>query len=140
MFELDFGDTPEKLKEYLDIYKGIQSDILSTARFDENSDLSTTYLGGVDTTRPSKIKVEERFSISEQGYTVGTLLGGKNCQILLDTGASKSFMSKSHYLHCKSLHSLLRFTSKTEHSSRKWTIPWCIVHNTNNYRHIWTQI
>ena len=28
MWELDFGDTPEKLREeYLDIYKGIQSDI-----------------------------------------------------------------------------------------------------------------
>ena len=37
MLELDFGDMPEKLKEeYLDIYKGIQSEILSTIRFDEN--------------------------------------------------------------------------------------------------------
>ena len=33
--DLDFGDTPEKLKgEYLDMYKGIQSEILSTTRFD----------------------------------------------------------------------------------------------------------
>ena len=54
--ELDFGDMPEKLREeYLDIYEGIQSDILSTTRFDENSDLSTTYLGRVDVTRASKI-------------------------------------------------------------------------------------
>ena len=46
MLELDFGDTPEKLKgEYLDMYKGIQSEILSTTRFDEHSDISTTYLG-----------------------------------------------------------------------------------------------
>ena len=45
MLELDFADMPEKLKEeYLDIYDGIQSEILSTTRFDENSDLSTTYL------------------------------------------------------------------------------------------------
>ena len=29
-------------------------------------------------------------------------------------GASKSFMSKSHYLHCKSLHSLPKFASKTQ--------------------------
>ena len=36
------------------------------------------------------------------------------CQILLDTGASKSFMSKSHYLHCKSLHSLPKFALKTQ--------------------------
>ena len=36
--DLDFGDTPEKLKgEYLDVYKGIQSEILSITRVDENS-------------------------------------------------------------------------------------------------------
>ena len=35
-------------------------------------------------------------------------------QILLDTGASKSFMSKLHYLHCKSLNSLPDFTSNTQ--------------------------
>ena len=45
----------------------------------------------------------------EQGYTVGKLLDGTQCQILLGTGMSKSFMSKSHYLHCKSLHSLPKY-------------------------------
>ena len=43
--------------------------------------------------------MEESFPIPEQGYTVGELLDGTECQILLDTGDSKSFMSKSHYLH-----------------------------------------
>ena len=115
MLEFDFSDMPEKLKgEYLDIYEGVQSEILSTTRFNENSDLSTTYLGRVDITRASKIKVKERFPISEEGYTGGKLLDGTECQILLDTGASKSFMSKSHYLHCKSLHSLMKFASKTQ--------------------------
>ena len=107
MLQLDFGDTPEKLKEeYLDVYEGIQSEILSTTRFDENSDLSTTYFGRENITKTSKIKVEESFPISEQGYTMGKLLDGTECQILLVTGASKSLMSKSHYLHCKSLQSL----------------------------------
>ena len=45
---------------------------------------------------------------------VGKLLYGTECQILLDTGASKSFMSKSHYLCCKSLHSVPKFASKTQ--------------------------
>ena len=49
------------------MYRGIQSEILSTTRFDENSDLSTIYLGKVDTSKNSKIKAEESFSISEQG-------------------------------------------------------------------------
>ena len=45
---------------------------------------------------------------------MGKLLDGIECQILLDTGASKSFMSKSHYLHCTSLHSLPKFASRTQ--------------------------
>ena len=71
------------------MYKGIQSEIISTTRFDENLDLSTTYIGRVDTTRVSKTKVEEKFPISEQGYMVGKLLDQTECQILLDKGASK---------------------------------------------------
>ena len=53
-------------------------------------------------------------SISEQGYTLGKLLDGTQCQLLLDTGVSKSFMSKSYYIHCKLLHSLPKFASKTQ--------------------------
>ena len=36
------------------------------------------------------------------------------CQILLDTKASKSFMSKSHNLHCKLFHLLPKCASKTQ--------------------------
>ena len=73
MAEIDFGPTPDVLKEdYLNVYEGIQSEI------------------------------------------VNTLLDGTECQLLLDTGASKSFMSKSFYIHCKSLHSLPKFASKTK--------------------------
>ena len=105
ILELDFGSMPEKLREeYLDIYEGIQSEILSTTIFIENSDLSSTYLGRLHMTRTSKIKAEEMFLISEQRYMVGKLLDGTECQILLDTGASKSFMSKSHFIHYPSLH------------------------------------
>ena len=64
-------------------------------------------------TRVSRIKAE-KYSISEQGYVVGKLLDGTECQISLDTGASKSSMCKSHYLRCKCLHLLLKFISKTQ--------------------------
>ena len=71
---------------------------MSTARFEANSDLSTKYLGRIDIIRASMIKAEERFPISEQGCMIGKLVDGTECQILFDTGASKSFMSKLHYL------------------------------------------
>ena len=101
-------------QRHLDAYEGIQSEIVNTTRFDENSDLSTTYLGKSDRSRNDKLKAEESFPISEQGYTLAKLLDGTECQLLLGTGASKSFMSKSFYMHCKSLHSLPKFASKTQ--------------------------
>ena len=97
---IDHADVPNGLKEeYLDRYEGVTSEILNTTRFDENTDLSTTYLGKLRMTQGDELNVEERFSITEEGYTVGKLLDGTECQILLDTGVSKSFMSKSYYLH-----------------------------------------
>ena len=105
------------------MYEGIQSEILNTTKFDENSDLSTTYLGKSDRSKNDKIKAEESFPISEQGHTLGKLLDRTECQILLDTGASKSFVSKSYNMHCTSPHSLPQFASKnTENSGRKWSI------------------
>ena len=115
MLDLDFRDTPEKLKkQYLNMYAGIQSEILSTTRFGENSDLSMRHFGRIDTIRNSKIKAEESFLISEQGYTMRKLLDGTECQVLLDTGSSKSFRSKSHYMCCKSRHYLPNFASKIQ--------------------------
>ena len=70
LIEVDFGPTLNILKEeYLDVYEGIQSEIVNTTRFDENSDLSTTYLGKSDRSKNDKLKAEESFPISEQGYT-----------------------------------------------------------------------
>ena len=54
------------------------------------------------------------FPISELGYTLGKLLDGKECQLLLYTGTSKLFMLKSYYIHCKSLHSLAKCVSKMQ--------------------------
>ena len=42
------------------MYEGVQSEMLNTTRFDENSDLSMTYLGRTDMTR-------------QQGYMIGKL-------------------------------------------------------------------
>ena len=80
------------------MYEGIQGEIVNTMRFDENSDLSTTYLGRSDKVRNDKLKAEESFPISEHGYTSGKLWDGTKHQLLSDTGASKSFMSKLFYM------------------------------------------
>ena len=115
LLRVNLADISERSKEeYIDIYEGIRSEILNTTRFDENSDLSAMYLGKENMIQDDNLMVEEKLLITEQGYTVGKLLDGTECQILLDTGTSKSFMSKLYYLCCKSLHSLPKFTLKVQ--------------------------
>ena len=115
LLRVNLACTSDRLmEEYLDRYEGVKSVILNATRFDKNSDLSMTFLGRSNMTQGDNLAVEEKFQITEQGYTVGKLLDGTECQILLDTGARKSLMSKSCYLHCKSLHSLPKFASKTQ--------------------------
>ena len=112
--DVNFGSSPDTLKaEYLDVYGGVYAKVISTDRFDEDMDLSTTYLGQVDMTRNTEVKAEENFLITAQGYTKGKLLDVTECDILVDTGTSKSYMSKSYFMRCKSLHSLPKFTSTT---------------------------
>ena len=112
---IDFGESLEIMRnKYMDFYDDIYAEVVMTSKFDENVDLSTTYLGTIGMKREEVMKAEESFPISEQGLVMGKLLNGEECQILLDMGASKSYMSKSYYLKCKSLHDLPKFASKTQ--------------------------
>ena len=83
---------------YFDKYDGIYVEISQATRFDKITDLSTTYLGKTGMTRDHIIKAEEIFQISGQGYMHGKLLDNTECSILIDTGASKSYMSNSYYM------------------------------------------
>ena len=77
---------------YHDRNDGAQAEISQVTSFDESTDLITTCLGKTDMTREYVIKAEEKFPISGQGYTNGKLLDQTECTILIDTGASKSYM------------------------------------------------
>ena len=88
--------------------------LVYTNRFDENSDLSSTYLGWTKITRDTKVKAEEKFPITGQGFHLRKTIGWYCCQILLDMGTTKPYMSKSFYLKCKCLHALPKFASNTQ--------------------------
>ena len=112
---IDFGESPDVMKgKYVDVYNDAFAEIVTTNRFDENVDLSTTYLGKIGMKQEDIMKAEESFPISEQGFVMGRILNGDECQILLDTRESKSHMSKSYYLRCKALHDLPKFALKTQ--------------------------
>ena len=115
ILDVDFGLYPDITKaRYLNVYEDIYAEMVYASKFDENSDLSMMYLGQTNMTRSTRIKVEERFPITGQGFASGKLLDGMECQILLDTGATKSYMSKLYYLQCKTLHALLKFSSNMQ--------------------------
>ena len=78
------------------MYEGVHAEVISTDRFDEDTDLSTTYLGQVDMARDKEVKAEESFPMTALGYTKGQLLDSTDCEILIETGVSKSCMSKSY--------------------------------------------
>ena len=63
--EVSLIDTSDRLtEEYLDCYKRVKSEILNTTRFDENSDLSMTYLGKTNMIRDHKMVAEEKCPMS----------------------------------------------------------------------------
>ena len=96
---VNFGGSPKKLRsDYLDVYEGVYAEVISTDRFDEATDLRTTYIGQVNMSSNTEVKAEESFPITARGYTRGELLDGTDCEILIDTGTSKSYMSKSYFM------------------------------------------
>ena len=113
--DIDFGESPNVLKDkYMDVYEDVFAEVVTANRFDDNVHLSTTYLDKIGMKWEDIMKAEESFPISEQGFVMGKILNGEECRILLDIGASKSYMSKSYYLRCKALHDFPKFASKTQ--------------------------
>ena len=107
--DIDFGLYPDIIKtRYLDIYEGVYAEMVYANKFNEYSDLSMTYLGQTKMMRDTKIKAEERFLITGQGFVSGKLLDGTECQILLDTGATNhtcqnpTICNAKLYMHCPS--------------------------------------
>ena len=91
--DVDFGLYPDITESrYLNVYEGMYEEMVYANKFNENSDFSMTYLGQTKMTRDIKIKAEEKFPITGQEFISGKLLDGMECQILLDTGATKSYM------------------------------------------------
>ena len=82
--ELDSGMTQQILcEEYLDVYEGIQSEIVNTTRFAENFDSSTTYLDKSDKTRNDKLKVEDSFLLFRTWVHIRQIMGWNRVPITI---------------------------------------------------------
>ena len=63
--DVNFSSSSDRLKaKYLDVYEGVYAEVVISDRFDEDTDLSTIYLGQVDITRNTEVKAEENFPIT----------------------------------------------------------------------------
>ena len=83
--------------------------------FDDLLDVSTTYLGTDLVQRTDVFNAQPSFPITFDCHTNGELLGGEKLDILLDTGASKSYMSKAFYMRHEHLHHFPKFQSAIRH-------------------------
>ena len=103
-------DTP-LMKDYLDQYDSISNKLHDTKSFHDNRDVSTTYLGPGQHNRTDEFQPELSIPIpmNVNSHTQGRVLGGNRIDMLLNTGASKSYMSKAYYMKNPTLHSLPKY-------------------------------
>ena len=96
---------------FLDQFDSITTKINTTGNFQDNRDVSTTYLGADLITKQDHFVPEVKFPITSTSHTWGQLVGGSTMNILLDTGASKCYMSRAYFERTKMLHGLPRLKS-----------------------------
>ena len=101
--------------DFLTHYPDIVAELHINRSYDDLLDVSTTYLGPDLVQNNHVFGPEPSFPIAYDCHTDGELLGGGKLDILLDTGASKSYMSKAFYLNNPHLHKFPKFQSAIKH-------------------------
>ena len=110
---VDFNDLEQS--DFLTHYPDIVAKLNINRSYDDLLDVSTTYLGPDLIQNNHVFNPEPTFPIAHNCHTDGELLGGGKLDILLDTGASKSYMSKAFYLNNPHLHRFPKFQSAIRH-------------------------
>ena len=112
----DVGMAPLDFKclqasKYMDRYDGIAIELNVNMDYDDAVDVTTTYLGREAVSITDTFQPKQNFPIYSNCHTRGQFTGGGMIDILLDTGASKSYMSKGFYMRHPHLHRYPKFNS-----------------------------
>ena len=110
---IDFNNLEQP--DFLTHYPDIVAELNINRSYDDLLDVSTTYLGPDLVQSNHVFSPEPTFPIAYDCHTDGELLGGGKLDILLDTGASKSYMSKAFCLNNPHLHKFPKFQSAIRH-------------------------
>ena len=100
----DIGDTP-----FFTPYEGVHCELHDPSRYDDLTDVSTTYLGPIEYDHNEPFFKEATISIDPRCGDKATLPNGDRLNILFDTGASCSYMSYEYYRENEYLHSLPKY-------------------------------
>ena len=93
-------------------YEAVSCNLYARNKFDDNNDVSTTYLGyykskGEERTFP----VDNHIPIDGKGVTEAFLMDNTPMKLFFDSGASRSYLSKKYYDANRSLHRLPKFST-----------------------------
>ena len=108
--DLGLHDSPQ-IENYLDRFDEVINVLHFNQIIYDNRDITTTYLGKPNMKVTDTFTPELKFPISPNSHARGMIVGGGVVDILLDTGASRSYMSKSYYMRTPSLHYIPKFES-----------------------------
>ena len=100
------------MQDYLDCYEEVHSYLHLDENYDDNKDVTTTYLGTEHIYKTDIFNPEPSVPIYSNSHTWGQVVGGNMLNILIDTGAAKCYMSKNYYDKNPALHKLLKFKTK----------------------------
>ena len=109
MAPLDFKSL--QASEYMDRYNDITIELNVNMDYDDAVDVTVTYLGREAVNITDIFQPEQEFPIYSNCHARGQFAGGGMIDILLDTGASKSYMSKGFYMRHPHLHRYPKFNS-----------------------------
>ena len=104
--------TDPVIQEYLDCYDEVNNTLKLANTYNDNTDVATTYLGTDKIYKTDRFVPEISVPIYSNSHTWGQIVGGPMVDTLIDTGASKCYMSKQFYLKHKCLHNLPKYKSK----------------------------
>ena len=91
-------------------YEGVQACLSVTANHDETTDVSTTFIGLVtEQSEHPTYTPEHSFPFDTRSCVKASLPNGEKFNILIDTGATRNYLSYGFYLECEYLKQLPKF-------------------------------
>ena len=116
LVDMSVGDKSVK-EMFCDQFEEVQNFLHLSDAFNDARDVSTTYLGTDQVMLKDHFQPECSFPIYSNSHTWGQLMGGQPFDMLLDTGASKCYMSTEFYKKNPQLHKLPKYKTMVKELS-----------------------